>query len=263
MSTSAFDKMLAAAGFTAEDPQELKDISVLLYGGAGSGKTSFSATASRVPEMSPVLYLDFERGTLPLREWGELDKITIIHLDSWADTHRFISQVVRPTMNSRSFPYRTVVFDTIDKLQELIVGESRTANPGNNYKPWTDAYDNAMTLINAFMRCDGVNLLALTHVARVTNSVTGETEIGPAFRGQQSDKHMPSNFDFVAYMRSGRLESGKFAVRADFALPGAITKRRVKDFPDFLENPTMGRVWMLAHNTEATTSTTTTNKENA
>lgn len=70
MSTSAFDKMLAAAGFTAEDPQELKDISVLLYGGAGSGKTSFSATASRVPEMSPVLYLDFERGTLPLRECG-------------------------------------------------------------------------------------------------------------------------------------------------------------------------------------------------
>ena len=74
---------------------------------------------------------------------------------------------------------------------------------------------------------------------------------------------MPSNFDFVAYMRSGRLESGQFAVRADFALPGALTKRRVKDFPDFLENPTMGQVWMLAHNTAATTNTATTNKENA
>lgn len=247
MTSAHFEKMLAAAGFTAEGPQELKDISMLLYGGAGSGKTSFSATASRVPEMSPILYLDFERGTLPLKEWGEPDKITILHLDSWADTHRFITQVIRPTMNSRSFPYRTVVFDTVDKLQELIVTESRTANPGNNYKPWTDAYDNVMALINAFLRCDGVNLLALTHVARVTNSVTGETEIGPAFRGQQSDKHMPSNFDFVVYMRSGKLESGRFAVRADFALPGAITKRRVRDFPDFLENPTMGRVWNLAH----------------
>ena len=261
MSTSAFDKMLAAAGFTAEDPQELKDISVLMYGGAGGGKTSLAATAARVPEMAPVLYLDFERGTLPLRDWGELDKTTIIHLDSWADTHRFITQVVRPTMNSRSFPYRTVVFDTIDKLQELIVGESRTANPGNNYKPWTDAYDNVMTLINAFMRCDGVNLLALTHVARVTNSVTGETEVGPAFRGQQSDKHMPSNFDFVVYMRSGRLENGQFAVRADFALPGAITKRRVKDFPAYLENPTMGRIWNLAHKTN--TNNTINPEENA
>ena len=56
------------------------------------------------------------------------------------------------------------------------------------------------------------------------------------------------------------MESGQFAVRADFALPGAITKRRVKDFPDFLENPTMGRVWMLAHNTNNNTNT---DKENA
>lgn len=68
MSTSAFNKMLAAAGFTAEDPQELKDISILLFGGAGTAKTSLAATASKAPEMSPVLYLDFERGTLPLRD---------------------------------------------------------------------------------------------------------------------------------------------------------------------------------------------------
>ena len=109
MTSATFENMLAAAGFKAEGPQELKDISMLLYGGAGSGKSSFSATASRVPEMSPVLYLDFERGTLPLKEWGEPDKITILHLDSWADTHRFITQVIRPTMNSRTFPYLSLI----------------------------------------------------------------------------------------------------------------------------------------------------------
>ena len=35
----------------------------------------------------------------------------------------------------------------------------------------------------------------------IPNSMTGETEIKPAFQSQQSNKHMPSNFDFVAYMR--------------------------------------------------------------
>nr|WP_297991468.1 AAA family ATPase [uncultured Actinomyces sp.] len=230
-----------------------------MYGGAGSGKTSFSATASRVPEMSPVLYLDFERGTLPLREWGELDKIAIIHLDSWADTHRFIAQVVRPTMNSRSFPYRTVVFDTIDKLQELIVGESRTANPGNNYKPWTDAYDNVVTLVDAFRRVDGVNLIVITHVDRMVNSVTGETQVGPAFKGNQSGKHMPSKFDFVVYMRT-KQEEGRPVMGATFFMPGAITKRRTRSFPDHLINPTMSQIWSLAHNTESADNT---NKENA
>lgn len=260
MSTAAFGKMLAAAGFTAEDPQELKDISILLYGGAGSGKTSLSATASKVPEMAPVLYLDFERGTLPLRDWGDLDNLTIVHLDTWAETNKFIYQVVRPAMQARTFPYRTVVLDSVDSLQELIVNESKAANPGNNYVPWTAAYDNVVTLVDAFRRVNDVNLIVITHVDRMTNSVTGETQVGPAFKGNQSGKHMPSKFDFVALMRSWE-DKGKPAVGAAFFLPGAITKRRTRSFPDQLVNPTMAQIWSLAHNTES--ANTNTNKENA
>lgn len=262
MSTAAFDKMLAAAGFTAEDPQELKDISLLLFGGAGTAKTSLAATASKVEEMSPVLYLDFERGTLPLRDWGDLDNLTIVHLDTWAETNKFIYQVVRPAMQAGSFPYRTVVLDTVDALQELIVNESKAANPGNNYVPWTDAYDNVVTLVDAFRRVDGVNLIVITHVDRMTNSVTGETQVGPAFKGNQSGKHMPSKFDFVAYMQAGQ-DNGKPIMRASFFLPGAITKRRTRSFPDHLINPTMSQIWSLAHNTESTNTSTNTNKENA
>jgi hypothetical protein len=260
MSTAAFDKMLAAAGFVAEDPQELKDISVLMYGGAGSAKTSLAATASKVPEMSPVLYLDFERGTLPLRDWGDLDNLTIVHLDTWAETNKFIYQVVRPAMQAGSFPYRTVVLDTVDALQELIVNESKATNPGNNYVPWTDAYDNVVTLVDAFRRVDGVNLIVTTHVDRMVNSVTGETQVGPAFKGNQSGKHMPSKFDFVVYMRS-KEEKGRPVMGATFFMPGAITKRRTLSFPDLLVNPTMSQIWSLAHNTES--SNTNTNKENA
>lgn len=259
MSTSAFDKMLAAAGFKAEDPQELKDISLLMYGGAGTAKTSLAATASKVEEMSPVLYLDFERGTLPLRDWGDLDKITIVHLDTWAETNKFIYQVVRPAMQAGAFPYRTVVLDTVDALQELIVREAKTANPGNNYVPWTDAYDNVVTLVDAFRRVDGVNLIVTTHVDRMTNSVTGETQVGPAFKGSQSGKHMPSKFDFVVYMQAGQNE-GRPVMRASFFMPGTITKRRTRSFPDHLINPTMSQIWSLAHNTNTNANT---NKENA
>ena len=260
MSTAAFDKMLAAAGFKAEDPQELKDISLLMYGGAGTAKTSLAATASKVEEMSPVLYLDFERGTLPLRDWGDLDKITIVHLDSWAGTNKFIYQVVRPAMQAGAFPYRTVVLDSADSLQELIVNESKAANPGNNYVPWSAAYDNVVTLVDAFRRVDGVNLIVITHVDRMTNSVTGETQVGPAFKGNQSGKHMPSKFDFVAYMRT-KQEEGRPVMGATFFMPGAITKRRTRSFPDHLINPTMSQIWSLAHNTES--ANTNADKENA
>ena len=84
--------------------------------------------------------------------------------------------------------------------------------------------------------------------------------MGPAFKGNQSGKHMPSKFDFVALMRSWE-DKGKPAVGAAFFLPGAITKRRTRSFPDHLINPTMSQIWSLAHNTES--ANTNANKENA
>src|SRR4051794_28795708 len=45
-----------------------KFLNVLIYGESGAGKSRLSGSASKVAEMSPVLLLDFEGGTLSLRD---------------------------------------------------------------------------------------------------------------------------------------------------------------------------------------------------
>ena len=65
-----FEDTLARLGMTVVNPEQNNHFNMLIHGVSGVGKTSLAATASQVDDMSPVLYVDFESGTLPVREWG-------------------------------------------------------------------------------------------------------------------------------------------------------------------------------------------------
>ena len=61
-----FDSFLTGLNIEVSDPRKnIPKLKVLLYGPSGTGKTSLASTASTVDEISPVLYVDLERGTAP------------------------------------------------------------------------------------------------------------------------------------------------------------------------------------------------------
>ena len=120
-----FEDTLARLGMTVVNPEQNNHFNMLIHGVSGVGKTSLAATASQVDDMSPVLYVDFESGTLPVRDWGNLQNITVVHCDKWLDCANLCDNIAR---NLAEFPYKTVVFDTLDKCQELILSHYETVS---------------------------------------------------------------------------------------------------------------------------------------
>lgn len=142
-----FEDTLARLGMTVVNPEQNNHFNMLIHGVSGVGKTSLAATASQVDDMSPVLYVDFESGTLPLRDWGNLQNITVVHCDKWLDCANLCDNIAR---NLAGFPYRTVVFDTLDKCQELILSHYETVS-NDTWTKWRAVYDSLLKAISVFL----------------------------------------------------------------------------------------------------------------
>ena len=111
---STFTDLFKKSGLREVQPEDLSTFSLLLFGLAGTGKSSLAATASKCEDLAPVLYIDFENGTMPLGQWGDLDNLTIVHCDSWNDGVKLFENVIKPSIDKGEFPFKTVVIDTLD-----------------------------------------------------------------------------------------------------------------------------------------------------
>lgn len=236
-------------------PDELTNITFLLHGMAGTGKTSLAATASKCEELSPVLYLDTENGTLPLRDWADEKNVHIMKILSWEQMQKTLKTMVQ-AHDTGGFPYKTVVVDTIDNLQELGIKFMDRVEPKNNYAKWDLAYDGFKEIFTTCAQKMGVNLICITHTSLVENEVTGEIQVAPYFHGRKSNKIMPSSFDFIGYLHTiadpeGESEEDLIRVlttrRADL-----VSKQRTKTFPANIGNPTMSKFMSFILDNEET-----------
>ena len=62
-----FNAMLEKSGLGTTQPEDLKTFKMLLHGLSGTGKTSLAGTASKVEDLCPILFVDTEGGTMPLK----------------------------------------------------------------------------------------------------------------------------------------------------------------------------------------------------
>ena len=238
-----FNDLLSTVNLKPQEPEDLKTFSILVHGLAGTGKSSFASTASKVAEMSPVLYIDFESGTMPLAEWGDLSKITILHITDWQDMVNLYTKVLVPSLRAGEFPYKTVVFDTLDKMQELIVKHFAKVSNQDGYAKWAAAYDAALEVMSLFLNNPAVNFVAITHTSREVNDVTGEVMISPDFEGKKSGRKFPSLFDFVGYMHWVQTDEDTMVPVLTTRDEFTVAKTRISKFPRNLGNPTMQRVY--------------------
>lgn len=239
-----FNTMLADIGLSEVEPAQLTTFSMLLHGMAGTGKTSLAATASKVEALSPVLIVDTENGTLPVAEWGDLNNATIVRINSWEEMQKLYG-LFEKQLSTGDFPFKTVVFDTIDRLQELIVQYGARAYPNDGFKKWEMAYSALNHVLTTLLDAPTVNVIAITHTAREANQVTGEVLVSPDFEGQKSSKKLPSMFDFVGYMSWQEDPEDE-----DEVIPvlttrdrGVVSKARIRDFPPDIGNPSMEKVY--------------------
>lgn len=238
-----FNQLFANAGVRVVKPETMTDFSLLLFGMAGSGKSSLAATASKVPDLSPVLYIDFEGGTLPLVEHGDTSKITIVHCDDWTDFENVSKKVILPALRKKEFPFKTIVIDTVDLMQELIVRHYGEANGGDGYAKWAAAYEQPVSILSRMFNYPSLSVVAITHATREQDQVTGATLISPTFEGRKSLTRLPSLFDFVGYLAWTEVEKGKTVPVLYLQQPGIVTKKKLASIPAAIGNPDLGKLY--------------------
>ena len=95
-------------------------LKMLIYGPPGVGKTTLAASASLCEEMSPVLFVSLEGGTLAISETleGFVDpsKITVTEFAGLGELDRLLEW-----LHTTKHGYKTVVFDSISDMQEHLI----------------------------------------------------------------------------------------------------------------------------------------------
>lgn len=243
-----FDSFLTGLNIEVSDPRkDVPKLKILLYGPSGTGKTSLASTASTVEELSPVLYVDLERGTAPAAKYGSLDNMLIIQ----PATYKEFADLLVKISQTKDAPFKTVVIDTVDRLQELIKVHFTTVNPKDPFAMWAATYDKVLDLVNKIAFDLSLNIICITHESREVTETERLSLIGPAFEGKQSFKKLPSIFDLIGRMTWEDVgEDGDeqlITVLTVKSSSNILTKTRFDNMPPMIGNPTMSKIMSWVH----------------
>ena len=243
-----FDSFLTGLNIEVSDPRKgVPKLKILLYGPSGTGKTSLASTASTVDELGPVLYIDLERGTAPAAKYGDLDNMLVVQPASYKE----FADLLLKISQTKDTPFKTVVIDTVDRLQELIKVHFTTLNPKDSFAMWAATYDKVLDLVNKVAFDLSLNILCITHETREVTETERLSLIGPAFEGKQSFKKLPSIFDIIGRMTWEDVgEDGDeqlICVLTVKSSSNILTKTRFDNMPSMIGNPGMSKLMTWVH----------------
>ena len=210
----------------------------LVYAPPGTGKTMFGGSASEVEAMSPVLMIDLEDGSSTLSH--KYPDVKVAKVNDWETCAALIEALV-----GNETGYKTVIIDSISKMQEMILEWSiRVNGDSNGFEKWAHAYEKASMVIESLHRSD-YHLICTTPAERTTDEFSRNRMIMPYFEGQKSKTKMPGKFDMIAYMFTQEDSEGvKRRVLQLEQDDETVTKNRAGDYlPGFMPDPDFKKIY--------------------
>lgn len=213
---------------------------VVAYGRAGGGKTWFAGSASELPHVKRVLYLDSEGSTTGTLTGFDDDKIDIVRVEAIKDFDAILGMLLHPEAVN---PYDVVVIDTVDVLQEMKVKEFKAKYDG--YRVWEEVGDWTRNLFRELRKKDFMTI-ALFHEKETTDD-SGKTSVRLKLQGGAKDD-VPGIPDTVIYLER------KLAVIKEGEEPGEhtfgyfasddnkVTKNRF-GFPSHMLDPSFAKMF--------------------
>lgn len=180
---------------TTRQAAHVSGIKALVYGNAGTGKTSLCGTAPR------PLIISAESGLLPLRG---LD-IPVIPISN-------VTELGEALVWCRSNPHaravETVCLDSATEIAEVVLSaeKKKTRDPRAAYGA---LIEEMIGIIKAFRDLPGKNVVVTAKEAATTNTVTGVSSFGPSMPGKTVGPDLPYYFDEVFNANIGRDHEGK------------------------------------------------------
>lgn len=195
------------------DVSKHKDnLSILIYGASGTGKTNIVATAA---ELGKVLVADLDKGTVTFTRphlSKYLSKIQVVEIE-FPDVDKLYKAALVNTVESwrrigieTDQPFKTLVFDTYSEAQWLFQKEiRRTANKLGNglayrknmeIQEWGSLTDFNKLVLTSFREVP-MTVVFTMHEVLDKDEVSGAIYGGPAIHGKLVTE-IPKYFDIVA-----------------------------------------------------------------
>ncbi len=208
-------------------------MSWMIYGGPGSGKTTFAATFPQ-----PILMLNMvpAKEKMTVRGHPGLD---VVDVDSPQDLNDALDYVLRNAAN-----YKTILVDNLTTMLEILT----RVKPRMNLEDWMPIGNQIMAMVDRLARlsCEVVYTAGL---AAVPDEIGTGKHGGPAlFRWLE--QRLPHKMDALVFMESQADIRGVVSFRAHFSGSGAM-KGRVRGVVPIgiMENPTYKKVAALLTDT--------------
>ena len=201
-------------------------IKALVYGVAGAGKTTLSAT---MPE--PII-ISAEGGLLSIQD----SDLPYIEVNSMETLREAFDYVAGPDGEK----YQSVVLDSISEIGEVVLSHEKSIN-----KDGRAAYGEMATqmtsIIRAFRDLPGKNVL-MTAKAEKSQDETGRILYSPSMPGNKVGQALPYFFDLVIALRVERDADG-VTQRALLCQPDGLWSAKDRSGKlDQWEAPDMGEI---------------------
>jgi hypothetical protein len=215
---------------------------MLVYGGSGVGKTLLTGTAAHVPEMSPMLVIDAEEGSMTLNALSDVaDKIDVVPMRDWRKM-----QSVYNDLYSGRLPYKTVTVDSGTEVQQLAMNDvlgadGKVLDTGitPEFKDWYKNTEQIRRMIRAFRDLPMHTIITALEMDSL-DPRTKVTMKRPAFSNKLSQQ-IPAFFDTVLYMYTKEVKGDAPNLRLCLTdkTDRVVAKCRAQGVPQVIENPTM------------------------
>ena len=211
---------------------------ILLYSQPGGGKTHTAATASQLPGVKKVLYLDVEGSTVGVLSNFDADKLDVIRLDQNPTPIPLFDTIIK-RLGTEETGYDVVVVDPMDVLQDMKI-KSLEARGLEGWDVWREVADWSLNVARTLKKIEALGIIVIHE--REEKSESGAIISRLRISGSAKDT-LPGVPDLVMYLTRSVGDDEKVHTYGFLeSNDRKVTKNRFQ-FPAVVQDVTLPGLW--------------------
>jgi hypothetical protein len=157
----------------------------------------------------PILWVAAEDGTTAFAGKYPKGRIKVVNVKTWKDIEKLVLLLNEQDENGEKV-FKTIVFDTLGEIQEIIKRDYLKANKSSDFAMWAQIADNLTWLVTNFQHKDSTyNAIYIAHTEKVKDDNLGSVLLSPYFLGKKSIVDIPKIPDTIAYLAKAQDGDGE------------------------------------------------------